>query len=77
MDRDVFFELLLHTRVKDGGLDRLLHEWFEAGVLDDDELSYSDKGTPQGGGVTPLLANIVLNELDTYVEDRLIPEDSR
>jgi retron-type reverse transcriptase len=34
-------------------------------------------GTPQGGIVSPLLANIVLNEFDKFVEDELIPEHSK
>ncbi len=73
VDRDVFFKLL-HTRVKDGGLDRLLNEWFEAGVLDDDELSYSDKGTPQGGVVSPNIANIYLHfVLDEWFERDVKP----
>ena len=73
VDRDVFFKLL-HGRVKDGGLDRLLNEWFEAEVLDGEELSYSDKGTPQGGVVSPIIANIYLHfVLDEWFEREVKP----
>jgi len=73
VDREVFFELL-HTRVKDGGLDRLLNEWFEAGVLDGEDLSYSDKGTPQGGVVLPVMANMYLHcVLDAWFEREVKP----
>jgi retron-type reverse transcriptase len=57
VDRTVFFDLL-HRRVKDGGLDRLLGKWFKVGVLDGEQLSYSDKGTPQGGTLSPIIANV-------------------
>lgn len=60
LDRKVFFELL-HRRVKDGGLDRLLGKWFQVGVLDGEQVSYSDKGTPQGGTISPIIANVYLH----------------
>ena len=34
-------------------------------------------GTPQGSGLSPLLANIVLNELDSFIEDELLPQYNR
>ena len=58
--RDVFFDLL-HRRVKDGGIDRLLGKWFNVGILDGDQLSYTELGTPQGGVISPLIANIYLH----------------
>ncbi len=60
LDRDIFFDLL-HQRVKDGGLDRLLREWFKAGIVDGEEVSHSERGTPQGGVVSPIIANIYLH----------------
>lgn len=60
LDRKVFFELL-HRRVKDGGLDRLLGKWFQVGVLDGEQVAYSDKGTPQGGTISPIIANVYLH----------------
>ena len=53
VDRESFFDLL-HGRVNDGGIDRLLGKWFNVGILDGDQLSYNDLGTPQGGVITPL-----------------------
>ncbi len=52
---------LLHRRVKDGGIDRLIGKWLNAGILDGKELFYPEKGTPQGGVISPLLANIYLH----------------
>ena len=43
---------------------RLIRWWLKAGVLEEDHVSYSDTGTPQGGVISPLLANLYLNELD-------------
>jgi group II intron reverse transcriptase/maturase len=51
----------LQRRVRDGVLLRLIGKWLNAGVLEDGELSYPDEGTPQGGVVSPLLANIFLH----------------
>jgi RNA-directed DNA polymerase len=73
LDRTIFFDLL-HRRVKDGGLDRLLRKWFKVGILDDEQLSYSDKGTPQGGVVSPIIANIYLHYvLDEWFEEEVKP----
>ena len=49
---------------------KLLRQWLEAGVLDDGEVLPSDQGVPQGGVISPLLANVVLHELDRLWEDR-------
>jgi group II intron reverse transcriptase/maturase len=54
---------LLNLRVRDGVIRRLLHKWLHAGVLEDGGLSYPDSGTPQGGVISPLLANIYLHEV--------------
>jgi group II intron reverse transcriptase/maturase len=51
----------IKQRVNDGGIRRLIGKWLNAGVLDEGELSYSEKGTPQGGVISPLLANIFLH----------------
>ena len=60
VDQSIFFDLL-HRRVKDGGLDQLLRQWFHAGIRDGEHLSYADRGTPQGGVVSPIIANIYLH----------------
>jgi RNA-directed DNA polymerase len=51
-------------RVSDGKVLELIRKFLEAGVLDGEELEYPDAGTPQGGVISPLLANIYLNGLD-------------
>jgi len=56
-------QTLLRRRVTDGVLLRLIGKWLNAGVLDDGSLSYPDAGTPQGGVISPLLANIYLHEV--------------
>jgi len=54
---------LIRRRVTDGVLLRLIGKWLNAGVLENGSLSYPDEGTPQGGVVSPLLANIYLHEV--------------
>jgi group II intron reverse transcriptase/maturase len=70
VDRAIFFDLL-HRRVHDGGIDRLLGKWFNVGILDGDHLSYNDLGTPQGGVISPMIANIYLHYVldDWFVND--------
>jgi group II intron reverse transcriptase/maturase len=70
VDRSLFFDLL-HRRVNDGGIDRLLGKWFHVGILDGDQVSYTDLGTPQGGVISPLIANIYLH----YVLDGWFVKD--
>ena len=45
---------LIQQRGRDGGILRLIGKWLHAGVLESGELSYPDKGTPQGGVVSPM-----------------------
>jgi group II intron reverse transcriptase/maturase len=54
-------QAFIKRRVNDGGIRRLIGKWLNAGVLDEGDLSYSEKGTPQGGVISPLLANIFLH----------------
>lgn len=73
LDRGILKELL-HRRVKDGGIDRLIGKWFGAGVLDGQELLHPEKGTPQGGVISPLLANVYLHHvLDEWFEQEVKP----
>jgi RNA-directed DNA polymerase len=51
----------LKRRVRDGVLLRLIGKWLNAGVLEDGCLSYPDAGSPQGGVVSPILANVFLH----------------
>ena len=60
---------ILRRRVRDGVLLRLIGKWLNAGVLEDGRLTHPEAGTPQGGVISPLLANIYLHEvLDTWFE---------
>ncbi|MCP4377737.1 MAG: group II intron reverse transcriptase/maturase, partial [bacterium] len=64
----------IKQRVNDGGLLRLIGKWLNAGVLDGEQITFSEKGTPQGGIVSPLLANIYLHHvLDDWFEREVKP----
>ena len=62
---------LIRKRINDGGIIRLIGKWLNAGVLEGADLSYPDKGTPQGGVISPLLANIFLHYVldEWYVKE--------
>jgi RNA-directed DNA polymerase len=62
---------ILRRRIGDGVLLRLIGKWLNAGVIEGLELSYSDEGTPQGGVISPLLANIYLHDVldEWFVRD--------
>jgi len=53
----------IEQRVSDGGILRLIGKWLHAGVLEAGELMHPDKGTPQGGVISPMLANIFLHHV--------------
>jgi RNA-directed DNA polymerase len=60
---------LLQLRVRDGAILRLIGKWLNAGVMEDGAISHPDTGTPQGGVISPLLANVYLHEvLDVWFE---------
>jgi RNA-directed DNA polymerase len=71
VDADVsgFFDNIAHDllrefikqRVRDGGILRLIGKWLNAGVMEAGELTHPEKGTPQGGVISPMLANIFLH----------------
>ena len=82
LDFKSFFDTLDHShlrtfldqRVRDGVLRRMIDKWLKAGVLEDGNLSYPDAGSPQGGVISPLLANIYLHEvLDRWFEESVKP----
>jgi len=61
-------------RIRDGVIRRLIGKWLNAGVMEDGNISYSDEGTPQGGVISPLLANIYLHYvLDEWFEQTVKP----
>jgi group II intron reverse transcriptase/maturase len=76
-----FFDTLDHARlreflqyrIRDGVLLRLIGKWLNAGVMEDGSISYPDEGSPQGGVVSPILANVYLH----YVLDTWFVEDVR
>ena len=61
---------LLSTRIGDVRLLNLIHRFLQAGLLMGALMSHRIKGTPQGGPLSPLLSNIVLDELDKELERR-------
>jgi group II intron reverse transcriptase/maturase len=65
---------ILRRRVHDGVLLRLVGKWLNAGVLEAGSVSYPDAGTPQGGVISPLLANIFLHDvLDVWFDREVKP----
>ena len=62
IDKELLREIL-KQRVNDGGLMRLIGKWLNAGVVEGEVVSYSEKGTPQGGVISPVLANIYLHHI--------------
>jgi len=64
----------LDQRVRDGVLRRAIDKWLKAGVMEGGLLTHPDTGTPQGGVVSPLLANVYLHEvLDRWFETQVRP----
>ena len=55
---------LVERRVGDVRVMRLIRAWLKAGVLEEGKVTHPDRGSPQGGVVSPLLSNIMLHEVD-------------
>lgn len=65
---------ILRQRVRDGVLVRLIGKWLKAGVMEDGCVYHPEAGTPQGGVISPLLANVFLHEvLDMWFERDVKP----
>lgn len=65
---------LLRRRVTDGVIGRLIGKWLRAGVMEDGRVQRTATGTPQGGVVSPLLANVYLHEvLDRWWVEEVLP----
>ncbi len=78
IDLEKFFDRVDHdklmgkvqARVRDARVRRLIRRYLESGVLVDDALHATTIGTPQGGPLSPLLANLLLDDLDRELERR-------
>src|SRR5437660_2294004 len=55
---------LVERRVGDVQVVRLIRAWLKAGVLEEGKVTHPDRGSPQGGVVSPLLSNVMLHEVD-------------
>jgi retron-type reverse transcriptase len=64
----------LKRRIRDGVLLRLIGKWLNAGALEDGCLTQPEKGSPQGGVVSPILSNVFLHYvLDDWFEREVRP----
>lgn len=65
---------MIQQRINDGALIRLLGKWLHAGVLEAGQITFPERGTPQGGVISPLLANIYLHHvLDGWFHRDVVP----
>lgn len=78
MDLEKFFDTVCQSKlievvsrtIKDGKVISLMHKYLNAGVLEKGMFERTEIGMPQGGPLSPLLSNIMLNELDKELERR-------
>lgn len=78
IDLQKFFDTVCHDKlisiimktIHDGELVSLIRKYLVSGVMEDGVISPTKVGTPQGGNLSPLLSNIMLNELDKELEKR-------
>ena len=78
LDLERFFDTVSHSKlieilsrtIKDGRVISLIHKYLRSGVINRGMFERSTEGTPQGGPLSPLLSNIMLNELDKELERR-------
>jgi group II intron reverse transcriptase/maturase len=81
LDLERFFDTVNHSKlieilsrtIKDGRVVSLIHKYLRSGVMDRGVFEVSEEGTPQGGPLSPMLSNIMLNELDKELESRGLP----
>lgn len=78
IDLERFFDTVSHSKlievlsqtIKDGRVISLIHKYLNAGVMTEGKYEATIEGVPQGGPLSPLLSNILLNELDKELERR-------
>ena len=78
LDLEKFFDTVSQDRlitiigrtIKDGDVVSLIRKYLSAGVMEEGRFEKTPVGTPQGGNLSPLLSNIMLNELDKELEAR-------
>jgi RNA-directed DNA polymerase len=78
MDLEKFFDTVCQSKlievlsrtIKDGRVISLIHKYLNAGVIQKGVFERSEQGVPQGGPLSPLLSNVMLNELDKELEKR-------
>ena len=78
MDLEKYFDTVNHSKlievlsrtIKDGRVVSLIHKYLNAGVVVKGKFVETELGVPQGGPLSPLLSNIMLNELDKELESR-------
>lgn len=78
MDLEKFFDTVCQSKlievlsrtIKDGRVISLIHKYLNAGVIANGMFEHTEIGMPQGGPLSPLLSNIMLNELDKELERR-------
>ena len=61
---------IIHRTIKDNDVISLIRKFLQSGVMEQGVIQPTKKGTPQGGNLSPLLSNIMLNELDKELEAR-------
>jgi len=70
----VHLRQFLDQRVRDGVIRRAIGKWLNAGVMEEGVISHPERGTPQGGVISPLLSNLYLHEvLDLWFEHEVKP----
>ncbi|MCF1686279.1 group II intron reverse transcriptase/maturase, partial [Tetragenococcus halophilus] len=61
---------LVHRMIHDGDTESLIRKYLQAGVMVDGSFEATTRGAAQGGNISPILSNIMLNELDQELESR-------
>lgn len=61
---------IIHRTIKDDDVISLIRKFLQSGVMEKGVVQETTKGTPQGGNLSPLLSNVMLNELDKELEAR-------